>query len=117
MKKIYSIVCAALLVAGCNFLETPIESRITTANFFKTTADFDMALTAVYQPMGSVEWDAQHRYGSYFTGFMYWGRVGTDEAYITSGNNGEEALSNYTYTPDHLFVEKVWFMLLKNHIL
>lgn len=110
MKKIYSIVCAALVVAGCNFLEVPIESSITTANFFKTTADFDMALTSVYQTMGSVDWDAQHRYGSYFTGFMYWGRVGTDEAYITTGNNGEEALSSYTYTPDHLFVEKVWFM-------
>lgn len=110
MKKIYSIICAALMVAGCNFLEVPIESSITTGNFFKSTADFDMALTAVYQPMGSTEWDAQHRYGSYFTGFMYWGRVGTDEAYITNGNNGEEALSMYTYTPDHLFVEKVWFM-------
>ena len=52
----------------------------------------------------------QHRYGNYFTGFMYWGRVGTDEAYLLTGNNGEEMICFYTYTPEHLFVEKVWFM-------
>lgn len=99
-----------LSAVSCDFLETKVESNITTDNFFQSASDFDMALTGVYYTFGSTEWSAQHRYGNYFLGFLYWGRVGTDEAWIISGNNGEEEIGNYTYTPDNLFVEKVWFM-------
>ncbi len=99
-----------LSAISCDFLETKVESNITTDNFFQSASDFDMALTGVYYTFGSTEWSAQHRYGNYFLGFLYWGRVGTDEAWIISGNNGEEEIGNYTYTPDNLFVEKVWFM-------
>lgn len=109
-KTILTAVCAAMAAVSCDFLETKVESNITTNNFFKNTSDFDMALTGVYYTFTSVEWDAQHRYGNYFTGFMYWGRIGTDEAFVSSGNNGEELIGNYTYTPENLFVEKVWFM-------
>lgn len=108
--KILTILCCSLCLASCNFLETTVESNITTKNFFQNTSDFDSALTGVYYTFTSVEWDAQHRYGDYFTGFMYWGRIGTDEAFVSSGNNGEELIGNYTYTPENLFVEKVWFM-------
>lgn len=108
--KILTLLCGMLCLASCNFLETTVESNITTKNFFKNTSDFDSALTGVYYTFTSVEWDAQHRYGDYFTGFMYWGRIGTDEAFVSSGNNGEELIGNYTYTPENLFVEKVWFM-------
>lgn len=104
------ILTAACLVSSCDFLETSVESNITTQNFFKTTKDFDMALTGIYYTLTSVEWDPQHRYGNYFTGMMYWGRIGTDEAFVTSGNNGEDMIGGYTYTPEHLFVEKTWFM-------
>ena len=111
MKKACLILIPLLMqVSACDFLETKVESNITTRNFFRTTADFDMALTGIYYTFTSVEWDNQHRYGNYFTGFMYWGRIGTDEAYILNGNNGEEMIGYYTYTPEHLFVEKVWFM-------
>lgn len=111
MKRILSILIPILfLAASCDFLETKVESNITTKNFFKTTADFDMALTGIYYTFTSVEWDAQHRYGNYFTGFMYWGRIGTDECFVPSANNGEDMIGYYTYTPEHLFVEKVWFM-------
>lgn len=110
MKKIFTLLCCAFCLASCDFLETTVESNITTKNFFKTTSDFDSALTGVYYTFTSVEWNAQHRYGNYFTGFMYWGRIGTDEAFVSSGNNGEELIGNYTYTPENLFVEKVWFM-------
>ena len=109
-KTIITVLCSAIAAVSCNFLETTVESNITTNNFFKNTGDFDMALTGVYYTFTSVEWDAQHRYGDYFTGFMYWGRIGTDEAFVSSGNNGEELIGNYTYTPENLFVEKVWFM-------
>lgn len=101
------IICTAW---SCDFLETKVESNITTNNFFKTAEDFDMALTGVYYTFTSVEWNAQHRYGNYFTGFMYWGRIGTDECFVSSGNNGEDYIGSYSYTPDQLFVEKVWFM-------
>ena len=111
MKKLLiisvSLMCA---VSSCDFLETKVESNITTQNFFRTTEDFDMALTGIYYTFTSVEWDNQHRYGNYFTGFMYWGRIGTDECYVPSANNGENMIGYYTYTPEHLFVEKVWFM-------
>lgn len=110
MKRILIVLCSLALLSSCDFLETKVESNITTNNFFKNTADFDMALTGVYYTFTSVEWDAQHRYGNYFTGFMYWGRIGTDEAFVSSGNNGEDLIGNYTYTPENLFVEKVWFM-------
>ena len=114
MKRHISILSgiAAILfsAASCDFLETKVESNITTDNFFQSASDFDMALTGVYYTFGSTEWNAQHRYGNYFLGFLYFGRVGTDEAWITSGNNGEEAIGNYTYTADNIFVEKVWFM-------
>ena len=113
MKRYISIFSGILLTlssVSCNFLETTVESNITTNNFFRNTSDFDMALTGVYYTFTSVEWDAQHRYGDYFTGFMYWGRIGTDEAYVSHGNNGEDLIGNYTYTPENLFVEKVWFM-------
>ena len=111
MKKACLILIPLLMqVSACDFLETKVESNITTRNFFRTTADFDMALTGIYYTFTSTEWDNQHRYGNYFTGFMYWGRIGTDEAYILNGNNGEEMIGYYTYTPEHLFVEKVWFM-------
>lgn len=109
--SIFSGIVAVLIsAASCDFLETKVESNITTDNFFQSASDFDMALTGVYYTFGSTEWNAQHRYGNYFLGFLYFGRVGTDEAWITSGNNGEEAIGNYTYTPDNIFVEKVWFM-------
>ena len=111
MKKILLILVPFMWTCtSCDFLETTVESNIVTQNFFKNTADFDMALTGVYYTFTSVEWDAQHRYGNYFTGFMYWGRIGTDECYIPSANNGEDMIGYYNYTPEHLFVEKVWFM-------
>ena len=110
-KRIFAILFASAAICSCaDFLETKVESNITTNNFFRNTSDFDMALTGVYYTFTSVEWDAQHRYGDYFTGFMYWGRIGTDEAYVSSGNNGEDLIGNYTYTAENLFVEKVWFM-------
>ena len=114
MKRHISIFAGILLLmsaTSCDFLETKVESNITTNNFFQSTSDFDMALTGVYYTFGSTEWSAQHRYGNYFLGFLYWGRIGTDEAFISGGsNNGEDMIGNYTYTPENLFVEKVWFM-------
>ena len=111
VKRIFAILFASATICSCaDFLETKVESNITTNNFFRNTSDFDMALTGVYYTFTSVEWDAQHRYGDYFTGFMYWGRIGTDEAYVSFGNNGEDLIGNYTYTAENLFVEKVWFM-------
>lgn len=113
MKHLIAMVAGSLALlsaVSCDFLETKVESNITTNNFFKSTKDFDMALTGIYYTFTSVEWDAQHRYGDYFTGFMYWGRIGTDECFVGNGNNGEEMIGFYTYTPEHLFVEKVWYM-------
>ncbi len=114
MNRYLSIICGIALltaVSSCDFLETKVESNITTNNFFQSASDFDMALTGVYYTFGSTEWPTQHRYGNYFLGFLYWGRIGTDEAWIAGGsNNGEDMLGNYTYTPENLFVEKVWYM-------
>lgn len=114
MKRYIAILAGTALLfsaASCDFLETKVESNITTDNFFQSTSDFDMALTGVYYTLGSTEWNGQHRYGNYFLGFLYWGRIGTDEAFIAAGsNNGEDMIGNYTYTPENLFVEKVWYM-------
>lgn len=114
MKRYIAILAGTAMLfsaASCDFLETKVESNITTDNFFQSTSDFDMALTGVYYTLGSTEWNGQHRYGNYFLGFLYWGRIGTDEAFIAAGsNNGEDMIGNYTYTPENLFVEKVWYM-------
>ena len=92
MKRYIAILAGTALLfsaASCDFLETKVESNITTDNFFQSTSDFDMALTGVYYTLGSTEWNGQHRYGNYFLGFLYWGRIGTDEAFIAAGSNNE----------------------------
>ena len=56
MKRIFIALLPFLwLGVSCDFLETKVESNITTQNFFKTTADFDMALTGIYYTFTSVE--------------------------------------------------------------
>ena len=59
MKKlIFILIPFMMLATSCDFLETKVESNITTQNFFQTAADFDMALTGIYYTFTSVEWDA-----------------------------------------------------------
>jgi len=56
MKKIFLILLAAVLIAGCseNFLDTvPLTSK-TNTDFYQNTTDMDQALTAAYVTMVSV---------------------------------------------------------------
>ena len=116
MKKIILSLTAALVLAGtssCSFLNVPLESTISSSNFYNTAEDFDMGLIGVYNTLISANWDDNARYGSYFTGFMVLGRVGTDELYAKYGSHGEPELSQYTYTPANINVSRTWYMMYK----
>lgn len=110
MKKYILILITSICLSSCSdFLDVPVDSNISTSNFFKTKEDFDMALTGVYNTLTSAQWDAGHRWGNYFEGLLYLGRVGTDEAYIIYGDYDQQ-ISNYTYTPDNYIVSRTWFV-------
>lgn len=110
MKKyIYLLLICCGFTSCSDFLDVPIKSNISTANFFKTKADFDMALAGTYNVLSSAEWNPGHRWGNYFEGMLYLGRVGTDECYTIYGNN-EHQISNYTFTPGNYIVSRTWFI-------
>lgn len=112
MKKyillFYSAACLAVMPACSDFLDVPLQSSISTSNFFRTQQDFEMALNGAYHIMTSSEWDPGHRWGNYFSGFLFLGRVGTDECFTAYGDN-EAQLSNYTFTPSNYIVSRTWF--------
>lgn len=110
MKNYIHILILCLGIFSCSdFLNVPLEGNIATENFFKTKEDFDMALTGAYSVLTSAEWNAGHRWGNYFEGMLYLGRVGTDECYTIYGTNDHQ-ISNYTYTPGNYIVSRTWFM-------
>lgn len=112
MKKhilIFYLIVSALGISSCSdFLDVPLKSSIATSNFFKTQQDFDMALNGAYHMMTSAEWDPGHRWGNYFEGFLFLGRVGTDECFTSYGDN-EAQISNYTFTPSNYIVSRTWY--------
>ena len=110
MKKYIYILMVTFGLSACSdFLDVPLEGNIATENFFKTKGDFDMALTGAYNVLTSAEWDPGHRWGNYFEGMLYLGRVGTDECYTIYGTN-EHQISNYTYTSGNYIVSRTWFI-------
>lgn len=105
-------VAAAMCLPACGFLDVPLESTVSTSNYYKTLQEFDMSLTGVYNNLIDAIDDA--RYGSYFQGFLVVGRVGTDEMYAAYNNGHEEkAFSDYTYTAENVYVTRPWFMLYR----
>ena len=111
--KIISISLLTFGISSCDFLDVPLESSVATSNFYTTIEDFDMSLTGVYNILLSANWDDDARYGTYFSGFMVLGRVGTDEMYARYGTNGETELSQYTYTASNKFLSRTWYMMYK----
>ena len=110
MKKYIYILMLSFSISSCSdFLDVPLEANIATENFFKTKEDFNMALTGAYNVLTSAEWDPGHRWGNYFEGMLYLGRVGTDECYTIYGTNDHQ-ISNYTFTPGNYIVSRTWFM-------
>ena len=113
-KTIISIAAALLCLTSCDFLEVPLESSVSTSNYYNTTEEFDMSLTGVYNILLSANWSDDARYGTYFQGFLILGRVGTDEMVVRYDNgHGEKAISDYTYTPTNLYVTRPWYMMYK----
>lgn len=92
-----------------DFLDVPLKSSISTSNFFASQQDFDMALAGAYHMTTSAEWDPGHRWGNYFSGFLFLGRVGTDECLSRSGDH-EYQISNYTFTPNNYIVSRTWYV-------
>lgn len=111
MKKIILILIVSVWsLSSCNkFLDVPIEDNLITSNFFRTKEDFSMALTGVYNVLTSAEWAPGHRWGNYFEGMLYLGRVGTDECHVIFGSH-EHQLGNYTHTPSNYIVSRTWFI-------
>ena len=115
MKKFaaISLLCASLL-SSCSFLEVPLESSVSTSNYYQQVSDFSMSLTGVYNILISASWSDDARYGTYFQGFLLTGRVGTDEMLVAFDNGkGEAALGDYSYTPTNLYVSRPWYMMYK----
>ena len=118
MKRNYIISGLAALCAGlftsCDFLEVPLESSVSTSNYYKSVKDFDMSLTGVYNILLSANFDDDARFGTYFQGFLLLGRVGTDEMVVAYDNgHGEAALGDYSYTASNPYVSRPWYMMYK----
>ncbi|MGM9734823.1 MAG: RagB/SusD family nutrient uptake outer membrane protein [Candidatus Cryptobacteroides sp.] len=114
MKKTIIYMCAAAVLSACSFLEVPLESSVSSDNYYKTVEDFDMSLTGVYNILISANWNDDARFGSYFQGFLLLGRVGTDEMVVAYDNgHGESAVGDYSYTPSNLYVSRTWYMMYK----
>ncbi|MGM9753801.1 MAG: RagB/SusD family nutrient uptake outer membrane protein [Candidatus Cryptobacteroides sp.] len=118
MKRNYIIAGLAALCAGlftsCDFLEVPLESSVSTSNYYKSVKDFDMSLTGVYNILLSANFDDDARFGTYFQGFLLLGRVGTDEMVVAYDNgHGEAALGDYSYTASNPYVSRPWYMMYK----
>lgn len=112
MKKYIIILVLALCCSCKDFLTVPLESSVSTGNYYKTLEDFDLSLNGVYNVLISANWDDDARWGSYFSGFMVLGRIGTDELYAAY-NSDDMAMGNYTYTPRHKIVSRTWYMMYK----
>lgn len=113
MKKIYAILLCAGLVVSCNdFLTVPLESSISTSNFYSTPEEFELGLTGVYSTLRTEDWNTNARYGSYFQGLLTLTRVGTDEMYASYDvYGGEVQLSDYTYTTSSVFLSRTWYVM------
>lgn len=115
MKRITNIASAVLIcLTSCNFLDVPLESTVSTSNYYTSVEEFDMSLTGVYNTLLSANWNDDARYGSYFQGFLIIGRVGTDEMIVGYDNgHGEAAIGDYSYTPANVYVTRPWYMMYK----
>lgn len=113
-NTIISIILACVGLSSCSFLDVPLESSVSTSNYYNTVEEFDMSLTGVYNILLSANWSDDARYGTYFQGFLLLGRVGTDEMVVRYDNgHGEKALADYSYTPTNLYVSRPWYMMYK----
>lgn len=112
MKRFLTILAIALCCSCNDFLTVELESTVSTGNYYKTIEEFDLSLTGVYNILISANWEDDARYGSYFSGFMVLGRVGTDEMYAAYDSD-DMALGNYTYTPRHRTISRTWYMMYK----
>lgn len=113
MKRIFAMILFAGLVISCkDFLTVPLESSISTSNFYSTPEEFELGLTGVYSTLRTEDWGSNARYGSYFQGLLTLTRVGTDEMYASYDIfGGEVQLSDYTYTTSSIFLSRTWFVM------
>ena len=113
MKKIIGLILSAGLLVACNdFLTVPLESSISTSNFYSTPEEFELGLTGVYSTLRTDDWASNARYGSYFQGLLTLTRVGTDEMFAGYDiYGGEVQLSDYTYTTSSIFLSRTWFVM------
>lgn len=109
-KRFILAITVMIALSACNdFLTVPLESTVATSNFYKTASDFNMGLTGVYNVLTGR--DGGDRYGSYFSGFLFLGRLGTDEMVILNDYVEKETdLRDYTYTPSHYYLSRTWYM-------
>ncbi len=108
------LILLLLCLSSCDFLDVPLESSVSTSNYYKSTAEFDLSLTGTYNILLSANWSDDARYGTYFQGFLVLGRVGTDEMIIGYDNgHGEAAIGDYSYTPTNQYVSRTWYMMYK----
>jgi len=114
MKKYIILLAICLLGASCSFLEVPLESSISTSNFYQTAEEFDLGLTGVYETLINRDGNGGSRYGSYFEGFMCITRVGTDEMLCRyAAAHGESTIADYSYTSSNDYIEDTWLMMYK----
>lgn len=113
MKKIiFILIAAALCCTSCSFLEVPLESSISTSNFYKTTEDFELGLYGAYEALVNRDHNGGNRCGSYFLGFMILGRVGTDEMVsLYDDGRGCMSLTEYTYDASNEYIKGIWLMM------
>ena len=107
MKKILVTMTVTIFLFSCEgWLDVPLQSSISTQDFYKTQSDFELSLVGAYDPI------ANHQdgsgIGSYFRAFMNVGRAGTDEMYATSVYTRNREFSNYTFTASNQYVEGIW---------
>lgn len=107
MKNFVAILAVYICLVSCSdYLEVPLQSNISTRDFYKTQADFELSLAGAYDPITNHQ-DGSG-VGSYFRAFMNVGRAGTDEMYATNLITRNWEFSNYTFTASNNYVESIW---------
>src|SRR3954469_21134026 len=107
MNKIFIIAVLAMTVVSCkkDFIDLSPEDEIPVAGFYKTEAQFRMALTATYQPLRDLE------NNDFYTGEMRTDNTNYQYYAINRGTayTMREDIANYMDDPSNNYSNGIYF--------
>lgn len=95
---IYSVVCFVSLSGCSGILDVTPYSTLTADSFYKSATDLEIAVTGVYDVLGSN--------GYYNKNYLNLSNLMSDEAF--SARQNEKIISMFQFTPENTFVQSPW---------